>query len=68
MSGMGNTILGFDTNLTIPTLPANPTPQQILQFEQQMMLFSMRFKAVETGISTVGEAGTSASGKTAQAL
>jgi hypothetical protein len=44
----------------VPTLPANPTPAQSLQFEEQLMLFQIAFDAAKTAISTVGDAVSSA--------
>jgi hypothetical protein len=51
---------GININITVPTLPANPTPAQSLQFEEQLMLFQIAFDAAKTAISTVGDALASA--------
>ena len=59
MSG-GGTFGGISTDISVPTLPANPTPAQSLQFEEQLMLFQIAFDAAKTAISTVGDAVSSA--------
>jgi hypothetical protein len=57
----GGTFGGINTNISVPTLPANPTPAQSLQFEEKLMLFQIAFDGAKTGISTVGDAVSSSS-------
>lgn len=55
MSG-GASLGGINTNFSMPTLPDNPTLQQSMEFEKQMMLLGAALRAAETGIETVGNA------------
>jgi hypothetical protein len=57
----GGTFGGINTNINVPTLPANPTPAQSLQFEEQLMLLQIAFDGAKTGISTVGDTVASSS-------
>ncbi len=57
---------GINTNFEAPTLPNNPTTQQVLEFEKQIMLFSTLVSAATTAINTIGNAEKGAAGRMAQ--
>jgi hypothetical protein len=53
---MGGDLGSINTNFTPPTLPSNPTTSQSLQFEEQMMQYSIAVSAASTAINTEGNA------------